>query len=271
MVAHDWYGNGVSISVKGKLELYQQSEYEITNVDVHFQGLNETSGYHVHEASIQENLLFPCEATTIYDHWNPRNVNPKGSPPPQEGSTDAYEMGDLSGKFGTLDHLTDLVASYNDTNIPLFGYETVLGRSIVIHKKMKNVRWACSSLERGYSPQESREIRAIASFHHPKGHAYGYMRFRQLIHSDGSKSDTTIEVNLRHPGVNDRNVVCDFAKQFNTIKSISYLFTFIDIFFRRGIIIGKSLLIQLALMQLFKQLLRDALLVATHGIHFILN
>lgn len=83
-----------------------------------------------------------------------------------------------------------------------------LGRSIVIHKKEKNLRWACSSLERGYSPHEAREIRAIASFHHPDGYAYGYMRFTQLIHSDGGQSDTVIEVKLRHPGVNDRNMVC---------------------------------------------------------------
>lgn len=30
---------------------------------------------------------------------------------------------------------------------------------------------------------------------------------RQLIHFDGSASDTTIEVKLRHPGKNDRNIV----------------------------------------------------------------
>lgn len=27
-----------------------------------------------------------------------------------------------------------------------------------------------------------------------------------MVHSDGSKSETIVEVNLRHPGVNDRNV-----------------------------------------------------------------
>lgn len=207
MVAHDWYGNGIPVSVKGKLEFAQQSEYEITNIDVQLKGLLENSGYHVHVAPVQGDLEFPCERSTLYDHWNPRDVNPKTSPPPKEATTDLYEMGDLSGKFGTMDHLTELMASYNDTNLPLFGYETILGRSIVIHKKEKNTRWACSSLERGYSPQESREIRAIASFHHPKGYAYGYIRLTQLIHSDGSKSDTTIEVNLRHPGQNDRNMV----------------------------------------------------------------
>ena len=83
-----------------------------------------------------------------------------------------------------------------------------LGRSIVIHKREKSLRWACSSLERGYSPSEAREIRAIASFHHPGGYAYGYLRMTQLISFDGSQSDTIIEVKLRHPGKNDRNVVC---------------------------------------------------------------
>lgn len=84
---------------------------------------------------------------------------------------------------------------------------SILGRSIVIHKKAHNLRWACSTLERGYSPQEAREIRAIASFHHPYGYAYGYIRFTQLIHNDGSKSDTVIEVKLQYPGENDRNIV----------------------------------------------------------------
>lgn len=77
----------------------------------------------------------------------------------------------------------------------------------MIHKKEKNRRWACSTLERGYSPQEAREIRGIASFHHPEGYAYGYMRFTQLIHADGGQSDTTIEMKLRYPGENDRNMV----------------------------------------------------------------
>jgi hypothetical protein len=38
------------------------------------------------------------------------------------------------------------------------------------------MRWACSTIERGYSPSEARELRAIASFHHPDGYAYGYLK-----------------------------------------------------------------------------------------------
>lgn len=117
-----------------------------------------------------------------------------------------YEMGDLSGKFGTLDGFKSYETTFNDTNLPLFGYESILGRSVVIHKKEKNTRWACSTLTRGYSPSEAREIRAIASFHHPAGFAYGYIKFSQLIGVDGSQSETIITTKLRHPGKNDRNM-----------------------------------------------------------------
>lgn len=194
------------MTVKGKVEMIQQSEYEVTNVEVNLKGLKDNSGYHVHVASVEGDLEFPCEETSLYGHWNPRNINPKLSPIPTMGSSDQYEMGDLSGKFGLLDNLSEYDASYNDTNLPLFGYESLIGRSIVIHKKEKMARWACSTLERGYSPNEAREIRAIASFHNPNGHAYGFMKFTQLIGNDGSQSDTVIEIKLRYPGNNNRNM-----------------------------------------------------------------
>ncbi|KAJ6637646.1 hypothetical protein Bhyg_10377 [Pseudolycoriella hygida] len=205
-VARDWYANGVPLTLSGKLEIFQQSEYDLTNVDVHFKDLNDNKGYHVHITPIESDLEFPCEDSSLYGHWNPRDVDPKKSPHPAMGTSDQYELGDLSGKFGTLENAEEYAGAYNDTILPLYGYETVLGRSIVIHKRIDNIRWACSTLERGYSPQEAREIRAIASFHHPNGFAYGYIRFTQLIHNDGSKSDTVIEVKLQHPGENDRNI-----------------------------------------------------------------
>ncbi|XP_050302289.1 uncharacterized protein LOC126740355 [Anthonomus grandis grandis] len=208
-VAKDWFPNSgnVQLPVKGKIEFIQQTEYDITNVEVSFEGLNrQAKGYHVHITPVEENLEFPCEATTLYGHWNPLNVDPSSSPTRYHGTPDQYEMGDLSGKFGNLENATIYKTHYNDTMLPLFGPRSILARSIVIHKRIDNERWACSTIERGYSPSEAREIRAIASFHHPLGYAYGYMKMRQLIYNDGSSSDTTIEVKLRHPGKNDRNI-----------------------------------------------------------------
>ena len=85
-------------------------------------------------------LEFPCEDSTLYGHWNPLKVNTKNVPLPEAGTTDQYEMGDLSGKFGTLDNKTRYIATYNDTLLPLFGPRSILGRSVVIHKKDRNLR-----------------------------------------------------------------------------------------------------------------------------------
>jgi len=49
-------------------------------------------------------------------------------------------MGNLSGKFGTLENKKRYIMTYNDTMLPLFGPRSILGRSIVIHKKEKNLR-----------------------------------------------------------------------------------------------------------------------------------
>nr|CAD7402226.1 unnamed protein product [Timema poppensis] len=205
-VVKDWFGNGELTPLKGKIEFFQQTEYDVTDMEVELEGLEDNSGYHVHITPIEANLDFPCEESTLYGHWNPLAVNPNLSPRPGESTSDQYEMGDLSGKFGTLENLTALNAVYNDTRLPLFGNNAILGRSVVIHKRERNARWACSTIERGYAPSEARELRGIASFHHPLGFAYGYIRMTQLVYNDKSMSDTVLEVKLRHPGKNDRNV-----------------------------------------------------------------
>lgn len=48
MVAKDWYPNGADLNVKGKVEIIQQSEYDVSNVEVEFRGLIDNSGYHIH-------------------------------------------------------------------------------------------------------------------------------------------------------------------------------------------------------------------------------
>ncbi|XP_017889745.1 uncharacterized protein LOC108630767 [Ceratina calcarata] len=208
-VAKDWFGNGqtIPLTIRGKLEFLQQSEYDVTNVELNLDGLDgKMNRYHIHMTSVESDLEFPCESTSLYETWDPFNVSTNVVPTPGEGTTDQYKVGDLSGKFGTLENRKRYMTTFNDTLLPLFGPRNILGRSIVIHKREKNFRWACSTIERGYSPSEATELRAIASFHHPQGFAYGYIRMSQLVHQDGSHSETVIEVKLRHPGKHDRNV-----------------------------------------------------------------
>lgn len=193
--------------VEGKMEFIQESLFDVTQVEVDMKGLQGIAkGWHVHMVPVEKELEFPCAGSTTYGHFNPLNVTPANSPPPDVGTDDLYELGDLAGKYGTFEHKQEVREYYNDTNLPLFGPTSIMGRSVVIHKKEKNERWYCGSIGWGYAPSEARQVSAIASFHYPNGYAWGYIRFRHLVYNDGSFGETFIEVNLRHPGTNNRNV-----------------------------------------------------------------
>jgi len=200
-VASSWFGNGQTIPVKGRLEFIQASPMDPTHVLVDLHGLNGVANaYHVHQVAVQDQLEFPCTGEAIGGHFNPYNLDPSGSPKPDRGTDDQYEVGDLSGKYGLLKDKQEIRRIYNDTNLPLHNYNSIVGRSIVIHKKARAQRWACASIGWGFDPDEAREVRAIASFHHPNGFAWGYIRFRQVIYNDGSQTDTTMEIRLKYPG-----------------------------------------------------------------------
>lgn len=48
-VAKDWFGNSEQVSVHGKLEFIQQTEYDITDVEVMLEGLDGRAGaYDIH-------------------------------------------------------------------------------------------------------------------------------------------------------------------------------------------------------------------------------
>ncbi|XP_075237952.1 superoxide dismutase family protein Rsod [Lycorma delicatula] len=206
-VVHEWFGNGIMSPVSGKMEFYQQTEYDVVDMEFNIENLDSISSYRIHQMPVQEQLEFPCEQSALNSEYDPFGILLKGSvPPPGVGTSDMYPIGDLSGKFGLLDNRTSLQeTAFNDSSMQLFGQQNILGRSVVLHKS-DGIRWTCGTIERGYAPSEARELRAIASFHHPFGFAWGYIKMTQLIHSDGSPSDTVIEVTLRHPGKTDRNV-----------------------------------------------------------------
>ena len=64
------------------------------------------------------------------------------------GTDDEYEVGDLSGKYGTFLNLSSYRGIHVDYNLPLFGKNSIQGRSIVIHKMkvMGSARWVCADV-----------------------------------------------------------------------------------------------------------------------------
>ncbi len=62
------------------------------------------------------------------------------SPPAGTGTFDQYEVGDLSGKYGSLKGKNNVVGRFVDPNLSLFGPQSVERRSIVIHNSPKPTR-----------------------------------------------------------------------------------------------------------------------------------
>ena len=137
--------------VSGTITFRQNSPYEPTTVIVNINGLQGMAGgYHVHETPVGEGNLSGRERCgPIYTggHWNPRGVVYLNGIPPDHGTNDQYEVGDLSSKYGSLNGLPNIDEVYSDSDLPLFGKDSIIGRSIVIHFANNNSRWVCANID----------------------------------------------------------------------------------------------------------------------------
>ena len=55
------------------------------------------------------------------------------------------QVGDLSGKYGSLENKSSINETFTDLYAPLFGKYSIVGRSIVIHRPT-GARWVCASI-----------------------------------------------------------------------------------------------------------------------------
>ncbi|XP_050528218.1 uncharacterized protein LOC126898318 [Daktulosphaira vitifoliae] len=195
-VVKDWYSNFEKNSITGNIELFQLSEYDPVDFEINLQGLQGAYNYYVYSNPVDGGLDLPCESSNLHEVWDPWDSK----------FFNHLRYGDWSTRFGSIQGERTISLIGNDSHTQLFGQLVFLGRSVVIHGIPPKKRLMCSSIERGYSPIEAREIRAMASFHNPNGFLRGYIRMTQLIYNDGSKSDTVIEVNLHYPGPYNRNM-----------------------------------------------------------------
>jgi len=123
---------------------------------------------------------------TIY---NPFYKDPEEIPPEGQGTTDQYAVGDLSGKFGTLNNKkTEVFTSY-DFNLPLFGTFSIIGRALVLYAP-DGPPVACGNIE----ASGVNITTAYATFDVP---LQGQFIFRQPV--DDCFSDTYVYIEISKP------------------------------------------------------------------------
>lgn len=179
--------------VKGYITFYQLSPFDLTTLSVNLTNLNRRVGsYHVHLFPTPQ-MRSPPESTCSNDnvggHWNPFDVDTQPSvyPPPPGSTHDQYEIGDLSSRHGSLSNADNIQVSFTDWNLPLFGQNSIVGRSVVLHQP-EGTRFICSSI--GY-PGEVITARAI--FQSP---VVGTILFTQL--KGNPYSDVSVFLDLSY-------------------------------------------------------------------------
>uniref|UniRef100_A0A8C8LQQ6 Superoxide dismutase copper/zinc binding domain-containing protein n=1 Tax=Oncorhynchus tshawytscha TaxID=74940 RepID=A0A8C8LQQ6_ONCTS len=127
--------------VKGYFLFRQDSPFEVTKLRVNLTNLGSRVGpYHIHHFPTPPMRSPPqttCSNDNVGGHWNPFGMDTKDPTYPSgPGSThDRYEVGDLSARHGSLKGKAVMEAVFTDFNLPLFGQNSIVGRSVVIHQR----------------------------------------------------------------------------------------------------------------------------------------
>ncbi|MBN3283990.1 SOD5 dismutase, partial [Polyodon spathula] len=179
--------------MRGSISFSQASPFDSTKIMVSLSNLKSLVGpYHVHQFPMpqrktsEENL---CHNDHVGGHWNPFDVDTRNPDYPKvPGAThDMYETGDLSGRHGSMAGQDNFNSTFTDWNLPLFGRNSIVGRSVVIHHPNSS-RLLCGTV--GYP---GNVMTAVAVF---KGPVVGRIMFNQL--KSNPDSDLTLFLELSY-------------------------------------------------------------------------
>ena len=151
--------------INGVIRFRQMSPFTATEVEINLSGLSESvSEYYIYEAPVGESKGEMCSSKYTGSPWN-------------------LPIGDLSDKFGPLSG--DVYNNtFTDSNVPLFGRNSVIGRSIILHHKNES-RWVCANIVYDMPTVEANALFNVS------GHM---VMFSFIQPADNAFVDTTITV-----------------------------------------------------------------------------
>ncbi len=142
--------------IEGTIHFYQAADdpNEPVFITVDLDGLDmyqQDYGWHVHDYPVNFGLLrnVPCSESEVGGHYDPRGaaVNNPDYADDCAANADDCEIGDLAGKLGMIRYdESGQQQQFVDTRLSLFGPESIVGRSVVIHRA-GGPRLACANIK----------------------------------------------------------------------------------------------------------------------------
>ena len=182
-------------NITGKISFKQRSPLDPVEINMNLVNLRSGGGgYHVHKWPVPQRVGMNepmCDNDHVGGHFNPWNVDMGLTyPTPASTTPEKYEVGDFSGKFGKLSSMNDYMRNVTDPNLQLFGKNTIIGRSMVIHKDDSSAtRWVCASIWPG--PETPMHV-AHAQFTYP---VIGHIVLRQPVGMWYAETQVYLELN----------------------------------------------------------------------------
>lgn len=175
--------------ISGEISFTQESPIDPTLVTIDLENLRQRAySFGIDDLPIihrgKKSRSCPNIAKVMY---NPLKVQPGNIPEPGSGSMDQYAVGDLSGKYGSLQNRKKHFLQLYDTQLTLYGIYSVIGRALVIYYP-DGSPLSCANIE-----LNSDTITAFSTFVHP---VQGQIIFRQA--KDDPTSDTSVYVELSY-------------------------------------------------------------------------
>ncbi len=176
--------------VTGEIVFSQEFRTAPVDIQVNLVGLDQFSDayrWSIHEHPIRRSLLsnYPC--SEVGNIFYPDN--PGGNIPSCVGNPAACAVGDLTGKLGRLrNDLTTQI--FRDSNLDLFGSESIVGRSILINREDgPSGAFICANIELNGRP--SRRVQTLrASFNN------GIIQGDVIIRDPDGFDEVTVEADL---------------------------------------------------------------------------
>ena len=179
--------------VRGQVHFYQAYRGAPVDITTNLEGLDqytEQYPWHIHECPINFALLrdFPCSQSEVGGHYDPTGAAVDNPDYPEDCASDPdlCEVGDLGGKLGRLQYDRP-IEYFEDPRLSLFGPQSPVGRSLVIHRQ-DGSRWACANLE--YAGVR------VYTWRYPFTEECGPFQGEVIIRRVEGKAETTINVDL---------------------------------------------------------------------------